>query len=156
MLDFLSCGRELRTAALLCAASVLGACVGDDTESESFELGSATSVAFQQGTAPTSGYTGSIDATLDQSNVNQNTGSATTLLVDGDDGGGTDKSFLVRWDVESIPAGSVVQSASITFYVTNPSGNPYPIYPVLRSWTESGATWNRARSSASCGACQRV
>lgn len=108
-----------RHSALLAAAILLGACFGEDTDSLSSELATPITVSFRQGALPT----------------------------DGDAGSGRDESFLVSWDVSSIPAGSVVQSASLTFYVTNVSGNTYPIYPVLRRWTETSASWSRASSS---------
>lgn len=136
-----------RHSALLAAAILLGACFGEDTDSLSSELATPITVSFRQGALPTTAYAGSIDTTLIQASASQNTGTATTLVADGDAGSGRDESFLVSWDVSSIPAGSVVQSASLTFYVTNVSGNTYPIYPVLRRWTETSASWSRASSS---------
>ena len=72
-----------------------------------------------------------------------NYGGATTIGVDGDEpnGSGKDAYSLLRWDLSSIPAGSTVNSASVTLNVTNSSPLTYQTYKLKRPWEESSATW---------------
>ena len=72
---------------------------------------------FQDAVCPDAGYAGTTDAYLSQAGPGSNFGASTTLLVDGDDPSatGNDKATVIRWDVSSIPAGSTVESAQITF-----------------------------------------
>jgi hypothetical protein len=148
-----------RIAVLLTALGVTGAgaCSGYDPEQTHEDeniaqleqpLGSSMSLSFQNGALPSSAYAGNTDATIKQANPTTNYGNATTLEADGDDGGGVDKSVLLQWSVSAIPAGSVVQSASITLRVTNATNNVYNLYEVRRSWNESQVTWNNAVSGA--------
>jgi hypothetical protein len=44
--------------------------------------------------------------------------------------------------------GNIVQSASITLWVTNKSAGTYQLYELLRSWTEGSATWNESAAGA--------
>ena len=73
----------------------------------------------------------------------KNYGTATPLGVDGDEPAGTgrDKSALLRWDLSAIPAGSKINSASVTLNVTNNSTETYQAYELKRPWVESAATW---------------
>src|SRR5262245_27771905 len=82
-------------------------------------LGSPVTVSFQDGVLPSSSYAGTTDASIKQASASTNFGSAATLEADGDDGGGVDKSAVVRWELSGIPAGSIVQSASITMRITD-------------------------------------
>ena len=70
-------------------------------------------------------------ASIKQATATTNFGNATTLEADGDDGSGVDKSALVRWTLSGIPAGSIVQSASITLRNINESNNTYNVYELL-------------------------
>ncbi len=141
---------KLATAGLL-AASIAAACAvdtetGDDldfVEDKAQELTPVTAT-FQQGSAS---YSGMIDATLKQGAATTNSGAATSCEVDGDDGSGVDKSCLLKWNLSGIPAGSTIQSATVTLRVTNATGNTYNLFPVKKSWNESEATWNRATAS---------
>ncbi|WP_437578564.1 DNRLRE domain-containing protein [Sorangium sp. So ce887] len=137
---------------VLCAAlpviTVVNACGAErEIEEISAVQHALTTVAFQQGSLPSSSYAGSTDATLRQAAATTNYGGATTCEADGDDGSGVDKSCLLRWSLSGIPAGSTVQSASITLLVTDGSSNTYNLYEVKRSWSESQVTWNNATSS---------
>ncbi|WP_437969004.1 DNRLRE domain-containing protein [Sorangium sp. So ce260] len=137
---------------VLCAAlpaiAVVNACGAEGELEEISEARQAlTTVSFQQGSLPSSSYAGSTDATLRQAAATTNYGAATTCEVDGDDGSGVDKSCLLKWTLSGIPAGSTVQSASITLQVTDGSSNTYNLYEVKRSWSESQVTWNNATSS---------
>ncbi|WP_437318534.1 DNRLRE domain-containing protein [Sorangium sp. So ce385] len=138
---------------VLCAAlpviAVVNACGAEgDIEEISEAQQALTTVSFQQGSLPSSSYAGSTDATIRQAAATTNYGGATTCEADGDDGSGVDKSCLLKWTLSGIPAGSTVQSASITLQVTDGSSNTYNVYEVKRSWDEAQVTWNNATSSA--------
>jgi hypothetical protein len=111
-------------------------------------LASPVTVSFQNGSSPTAAYAGGDDASIKQANSTTNFGSATTCEADGDDGSGVDKSCLVRWTLSGIPAGSTVQSASITLQIVNSTGNTYNLYALSRAWAESQTTWVNAQSSS--------
>jgi len=139
--------RALRISAVLVAA---GSCeaydpgeAGEVAEIQQ-ALGSPVTISFQDGVAPTSSYAGTTDASIKQATPTTNYGSTTTLEPDGDAGSGTDKSGLVRWQLSGIPAGSIVQSASITFQITDPTTETFNVYKLLRPWTESQVTWQNA------------
>ncbi|WP_437611680.1 DNRLRE domain-containing protein [Sorangium sp. So ce834] len=137
---------------VLCAAlpaiAVVNACGAEGEIEEISEAQQAlTTVSFQQGSLPSSSYAGSTDATIRQAAATTNYGGATTCEADGDDGSGVDKSCLLKWTLSGIPAGSTVQSASITLQVTDGSSNTYNVYEVKRSWDESQVTWNNATST---------
>jgi len=70
-------------------------------------------------------------------------------------GGSTDGQLtgaLLKWNLSelTVPVDATVESASITFYVTDGSNNAYSLYNMRRSWVEgsnndatgSGASWN--------------
>ncbi len=107
------------------------------------------SVAFQNGALPSSGYSGNDDTTLSQANPTSNYGTD-VLLIDGDDpgGSGNDKSPLLRWEIDAIPPGSIVQEASISLNVFNVSPNTYQMYAIERDWLEDQATWQEYRSGS--------
>ncbi|WP_272828036.1 DNRLRE domain-containing protein [Sorangium sp. Soce836] len=134
--------------AVLPAIAVVNACGAEGEIEEISEAQQAlTTVSFQQGSLPSSSYAGSTDATIRQAAATTNYGGATTCEADGDDGSGVDKSCLLKWTLSGIPAGSTVQSASITLQVTDGSSNTYNVYEVKRSWDESQVTWNNATST---------
>jgi hypothetical protein len=93
---------------------------------------------FQDGALPTTGYTGTRDAKIKSDNVLTNYATTTSLDVDGS----PDVASLFKWDLSGIASGAVVQSASLTFNVTNTTVDTYQIYTLLRDWTETGVTWN--------------
>ena len=66
---------------------------------------------------------------------------------------GNDVSALLYWDISAIPAGSTIESASVTVYVENVTdATPgFDMYAMTQAWTEGtgngtatgdGATWN--------------
>ena len=126
------------------------AMVYDEAE---FAFVAIATMAFQDGVAPTPAYDGTADATLSQNSPTSNTGTAAMLYVDGDDPGGTgnDKSILLAWDISAVPAGAIVEAATITLEVENPSGNIYSAYQVLQDWYEVEATWQEHASGAAWG-----
>ena len=72
-----------------------------------------------------------------------NYGATTPVGADGDEptGSGRDKSALLKWSVSTIPAGSKINSASVTLNVTNSSTQTYQAYGLKQPWVESAATW---------------
>ncbi|WP_437877264.1 DNRLRE domain-containing protein [Sorangium sp. So ce513] len=141
---------------VLCAAlpalAVVNACATGEAADEKIEevleaRQALTTASFQQGSLPSSSYSGSTDATIKEGAATTNFGAATTCEADGDDGSGVDKYCLLKWTVSGIPAGSTVQSASITLQVIDGSSNTYSLYEVKRSWSESAVTWNNATGS---------
>ena len=112
--------------------------------------------SFQQGTGS---YSGARDTHIQQANVTYNYGAATPLMVDSDEpnSSGNDVSALLYWDLSSIPAGSTIESASVTVYVENVTQSPgFDMYAMTQAWTEgtgngsataNGATWNTYNGS---------
>ena len=91
----------------------------------------------------TATLTATADTYIDNGNTTTNYGASASLIVDGkpDDGA------LLKWDLSSIPAGSTLQSATLSINVTGTSTDTYEIYELKRSWTELQATWKKANSS---------
>jgi predicted phosphodiesterase len=118
-------------------------------------LSTPVTVSFQDGVAPSASYAGTSDTSLKQAAPTTNYASQTTLYCDGDDGSGVDLTTLIQWGLTGIPAGSLVQSASITLRISNGTANTYDVYGMLRPWSESQASWQNATTSttwASAGA----
>ena len=139
--------------ALVAAAAAMTSCgPGEPGEEPLAEDGEAVvtpvTVSFQNGVLPSASYAGGDDATIKQASATTNFGTATSCEADGDDGSGVDKSCLVRWTLSGIPAGSTVQSATVTLQVTNSTGNTYNLYGLSRAWTEAQTTWQNAASGS--------
>lgn len=96
-----------------------------------------TVATFRQGI---DGYSGMTDTHLLFDNPNSNFGNAATLMIDGS----PDQSALLKWDLGSIPPGSAVSAASLTFHVSDDSSSSYQIYALNRPWSEGEATWYQA------------
>ncbi len=104
-----------------------------------------TTLMFQDGMFPTAPYAGTRDTKLSSSNPTINYGSATSLRADGS----PDETILVKWDTSSVPAGSVVQSASLTFKITNATVDSYEIYEMMADWDEVTTNWTMYSSTGS-------
>ena len=116
-------------------------------------VGWCATVSFQQGAE---GYTGAHDVYIRQNDPTYNYGTTTPLMVDSDEpyNSDNDASALLYWDLSSIPAGSTIESASITVYVedeTDSATPGYDLYEMTQAWLEGtgngsatgdGATWN--------------
>lgn len=100
--------------------------------------------SFQDGV---DSYAGSTDTEMREAAADANFGEDATCNADGDDGGGSDKSCLIRWALSGVPAGAVVQAASITLHIADATANTYEVYGVRRPWSESAASWNKATAS---------
>jgi hypothetical protein len=110
-------------------------------------------VGLQEGS---DGYSGMKDAYIHQENPTYNYGNSSPLIVDSDDpyNSDNDVSALLSWDLSSVPAGSILESASITVYVedeTASGSEGFDMYAIIQSWTEgtgdgavteNGVTWN--------------
>ncbi len=103
-------------------------------------------VVFRDGEAPTPAYAGTRDVAI----TNEGTGgdndpNATygggLLQVDGFR---SVQISLVRWDVSTLPAGTVVEDAGLVLNVANVSSNSASVYDGLRAWSGVSATWNQA------------
>jgi hypothetical protein len=103
----------------------------------------AVTVSFQQGIGS---YTGTVDTFVDNNAAQQSTNNSavTPLVIDGDP---DIEQALVRFDglfglgAGQIPLGSVIQSATLTVNVTNPSANGMALHRMLQPWSAS-STWS--------------
>lgn len=148
-------------AALLLAAVPGCATEGDeDDSSDGVDTDSAeesaltTTTTFQDGVSPSAAYAGTQDVTLEESRPTTNLGNATSLRVDRDEPSGTRQSVVtaLRFDLASIPRGSVVSGVELTVNVTNPTSRAgYLLFPLARAWSESQATWRTATSGGAWG-----
>ncbi|QRN94997.1 DNRLRE domain-containing protein [Archangium violaceum] len=149
----------LRRVALLLVPGTLAACGGPElpggqapgafTESPG-ALATDVTVSLQRGVSPSSSYAGVSDTWLQDALPSTNAGGDTLLRMDRDYPTGTGKiaNALLRFDVSSIPATALVQSARLTFNVRNAtSGEGFFVYAANRAWNESQATWTNATSS---------
>lgn len=151
-----------RTAFIAAAALVAAGC-GVEAEHEIQEPGAgedesaataSTTVAFQRGVAPAAGYQGAADATLYESAPDAPAGASASLLADADYPASSGKAAvaLVRFDLRAIPPGSAISAATLTLNVTNKtSGSAFGIYPLLRPWAESQATWKQSGTGQAWG-----
>ena len=105
------------------------------------------SLSFQDGILPGANYLGTVDSYLSENSATTNFGNSIDLQADGDDPNGTgrDLAILLRWDLNTVPPGAVIQSASINVNVLNPSTNSYPLYQMLSDWLETEVSWNQAQ-----------
>jgi hypothetical protein len=99
-------------------------------------------ISFQTGVFPTTGYTGTQDTKVREDNATGAFGTSNTLEMDGK----PNITSFIKWDISAIPSGSAVQSASITINVVNTSLHTFNLYQMLRSWSESTATYNLAQT----------
>ncbi len=92
------------------------------------------------------------DTYLDANAATTNYGSSQTLQVDGTTSTSR-RTSLLRWnDLSSIPANATVKTVSIQIQVTDSSTIAYPLYDVVKNWTESGATWTNYDGANAWGA----
>lgn len=94
----------------------------------------------------TDGYGGDVqtykDTRIKENSANTNYGTDINIEVS-DYGVGDTSNVLIEFDVSSIPAGSTIDSATLSIYNPLLVGSfTMAIYRLLVSWTEAGATWN--------------
>jgi hypothetical protein len=105
--------------------------------------------SFQDGRFPAADYAGTQDTTLAEKSPLANYGTARTLAIEAEDAREKRKASwsLLRWDLTSIPTGSIVRSAQITLHVLEPShGQPFYFFEPARAWSEKEASWKFAAS----------
>ncbi|MGZ5586575.1 MAG: DUF4347 domain-containing protein [Methylobacter sp.] len=110
--------------------------------------GILATATFQDGV---SGYTGTTDTYLDSTLSGTNYGASGTLQIITPLLLGSTQQSLISFDLSSIPAGSIVTSASVTFTASSaiavlPSVD---MYKMLSSWSESTSTWSRLGNGVS-------
>ena len=88
----------------------------------------------------TASLTAVADTYINGGSKTSNYGAASSLIVDGN----PDNGALLKWNLTSIPAGSTLQSATLSLNVTGTSADTYEIYELKRNWTELQTTWNKA------------
>ena len=96
------------------------------------------------------GYYGASDTHLDAWDPARNRGQDRLVIVRS----GNTRSALFRFDLDKLPAGAQVQSATLRLYVSESSNAislPIEVYRLRRSWEELSATWNRASASQAWG-----
>jgi hypothetical protein len=144
-----------------------GVCLGQGACSDGLEAGeeageaeeigqseaalSPVTKTYQAGVSPSAAYAGARDTTLSENAPAANYGAQNTLLVDGDDPGGTGRDLvsLVAWDLRDVPPGSTVTAVSLRFQVLDVSHQGYSLFEAKRAWSEAEASWQRASASAS-------
>jgi sugar lactone lactonase YvrE len=98
---------------------------------------SATVVVLQQGL---NGYAGAQDTMLYAWNPDTNYGSEASLYVRSNDF----QSPLLRFELLGIPADAIIDDATLSMYVyasSNPNLLVADVFPVLRPWVVTEATW---------------
>jgi hypothetical protein len=102
-----------------------------------------TTIAFQDGVAPTGGYSGTTDTYIDSGAPTTNFGTADPVQLDSNgDAIDPNQAVLIKFDVSQIPANSVVLSATLIVNSVNATAGSFPIYRLLRNWSGTEATWN--------------
>ncbi len=89
-------------------------------------------VSLQDGVA---GYTGTLDTYIWNNSPTTSRGAEATIVQDYDSGTNERRSLL-KFDLSTIPAGSVVSSAVLQFYVTA-EGQGFNMHRMLAPWLES-------------------
>jgi hypothetical protein len=119
------------------------------------------SINFQQGVSPSAGYQANI-ASLNQTSPDANGAAGTSNFIGhaGTTGTGTG-SFrsLEAFDISAIPAGSTINSVTLTLYgrgaaTAGASSTSYTIeiHELIGTSTETGVTWNNRFDAAPAGA----
>jgi ferric-dicitrate binding protein FerR (iron transport regulator) len=100
-------------------------------------------VAFQDGVAPQAAYAGTRDAFLSETNSTHNYGTNPTLQADGDNPGGSGRELrmVLRWDTSAVPAGSRIQSATVSLRLLSRAEPPYEVHAIKRAWSETDVSW---------------
>jgi ferric-dicitrate binding protein FerR (iron transport regulator) len=99
---------------------------------------------FQDGVAPTPDYRGTTDTMISSANPTGNFGKIEQLQLQRLGG---QQSALIRWDLSSIPVGSRVVSAEITFWVTGKLVGDCKVYALNLPFEESEASYKSARGN---------
>lgn len=105
----------------------------------------ATTIAFQDGVAPTGAYAGTTDTYLDATAPTTNRGADAVLISDYN---ATDiwRDALIKWDISAIPAGATIIGADLVLYIST-EGQGWNVHRMLVAWSESD-TYNSFNSNA--------
>jgi hypothetical protein len=84
------------------------------------------------------------DTTLDKTTPSASHGSEPFCTIRG--GSASTRHCLLRWDLSSIPASATIGQSTLTLKIsdTDGSASTFGAFQMVRSWSESGATWNKA------------
>jgi hypothetical protein len=97
----------------------------------------ATCVTIQRGTF------GAVKDSILASDLPTKIHGTSAAISAGQAAGGGTREALVEWDTSSIPAASIVTSATATFVVqSNIAGGPVNIHQITAPWSEASVTWN--------------
>jgi Calcineurin-like phosphoesterase/Purple acid Phosphatase, N-terminal domain len=107
-----------------------------------------TTVDLQNGL---NGYSGNDDSYVASGQPGVNFGGSASLLADGSDGTNGRLMSVLKWNVSSIPATAVVESARLTLDVFNPSAGAYNVYALNAGWSESTVTWTSLSPTTNLG-----
>lgn len=108
----------------------------------------STTVDLQNGL---NGYSGNDDSYVASGQPGANFGGAASLLADGSDGTNGRLMSVLKWNVASIPATAVVESARLTLDVFNASAGAYNVYALNAAWSEGTVTWSNLSPTTSLG-----
>lgn len=87
------------------------------------------------------GVSGTVtDASIDSVQTTKNYGANTAVAV-GLVGAGQ-RQGLLRFDLSSIPAGSVIDSATLTLMLTGSNSLPLRAHQITSAWSEAAVTWS--------------
>jgi hypothetical protein len=120
----------IAAAALACLASTAPAAV----------------ITFQTGTLPASGYTGGNSTYIRSDQATSNFGGQTSFIA-GNVVSGADLHGLISFDLSLIPAGSTINSVSLTLFRNQDATSQsvsvqLDLLALTQPFTETGATWN--------------
>jgi len=94
---------------------------------------------FQNGISPSPSYAGTADTTIAMAPppwlVNSNVEDLEAV------GGSSLTTSILSFDLSPVPADASVTAAQLEFTVTDTSTGDFPIYELLRPWTETGASY---------------
>jgi len=82
------------------------------------------------------------DAYLKESNPGENHGTDVELSLE-NNSSGDDKRLVYRYDLSAIPAGSLVVSAKVWYFITgeDSNGGVADVHRITDAWTEGGVSW---------------
>jgi len=102
--------------------------------------------AFQDGMFPTPDYAGTRDTWISSSEPGKNFATGNLLRLEKLEASLT---TLISWDVKSIPPGSRILSAELSFWVTGKIVGNCKVYELRMPFDENEATWRLAGSGRS-------
>ena len=100
------------------------------------------------GSSATVSFSPVADTYIDSTSAGENFGTATEIRLNNQTGGNPNNrlymSGLLRFDLSSIPSGTIIESATLDFVQNNNVTGSIDLYEVTGPWTEGGATWNNS------------